>query len=51
MVRARGLEPLILSEPDPKSGASASSATRALKFQFPISSRRFQVQVSDKLVA
>jgi hypothetical protein len=29
LVRARGLEPLILSEPDPKSGASASSATRA----------------------
>jgi hypothetical protein len=29
MVRARGLEPPILTEPDPKSGASANSATRA----------------------
>src|SRR5450755_1555242 len=29
MVRARGLEPLILAEPDPKSGVSANSTTRA----------------------
>jgi hypothetical protein len=29
MVRARGLEPPILAEPDPKSGVSANSTTRA----------------------
>jgi hypothetical protein len=29
VVRARGLEPLILAEPDPKSGVSANSTTRA----------------------
>jgi hypothetical protein len=29
MVRVRGLEPLLLAEPDPKSGASANFATRA----------------------
>ena len=29
LVRAKGLEPSLLSEPDPKSGASANSATRA----------------------
>ena len=29
MVRGRGLEPLLLSEPDPKSGASTSSAILA----------------------
>jgi hypothetical protein len=29
MVRARGLEPPILTEPDPKSGVSANSTTRA----------------------
>ena len=28
-MRARGLEPLILAEPDPKSGVSANSTTRA----------------------
>ena len=33
MVRVKGLEPPLLAEPDPKSGASASSATPAyLKF-------------------
>ena len=30
MVRARGLEPPTLAGPDPKSGASANSATRAI---------------------
>ncbi len=29
VVRARGLEPPILTEPDPKSGVSANSTTRA----------------------
>jgi hypothetical protein len=29
MVRPRGLEPLLLAEPDPKSGASANFATGA----------------------
>jgi hypothetical protein len=33
MVRARGLEPLILAEPDPKSGVSANSTTRASSFR------------------
>jgi hypothetical protein len=32
MVRARGLEPPILAEPDPKSGVSANSTTRAASF-------------------
>ncbi len=31
LVRARGLEPLILAEPDPKSGVSANSTTRATR--------------------
>ena len=45
LVRARGLEPLILTEPDPKSGASANSATRASsrvsRFMFRVSSGKF----------
>jgi hypothetical protein len=44
LVRARGLEPLILAEPDPKSGVSANSTTRAYS-QFQVSSFKFQVQL------
>src|SRR5690349_6506396 len=36
MVRKGGLEPPLLAEPDPKSGASANSATFACRFAFLI---------------
>jgi hypothetical protein len=44
-VRAGGLEPPILAEPDPKSGVSANSTTRAstISFKFQVSSFKFQL--------
>ena len=40
MVRKGGLEPPHLSVPDPKSGASANSATFALALRLPLQARR-----------
>ena len=37
MVRMKGVEPIRLAAPDPKSGASASSATSAQRSYFIIS--------------
>src|SRR5207253_9656834 len=49
-VRETGLEPARLSTPDPKSGASANSATRANKFA-DLSLRQFPGIVKWRLVA
>ncbi len=35
MVRERGVEPLQVTPPDPKSGASANSATLAVMISIP----------------
>ena len=49
MVRVRGLEPLLLSEPDPKSGASANFATRATVWENVLQSTRAQALIFIEL--
>jgi guanosine-3',5'-bis(diphosphate) 3'-pyrophosphohydrolase len=46
-VRAIGIEPTCLAAPDPKSGASASFATPALKWSFIFSMAALQIQGGD----